>query len=185
MDEPVSKVMVKIVEASSGDQLKSAILSRPLILALEIAQIRQVMTQLSATLGGGPLVKAALNHRTEVMERLIISGYAGMTADMWSGNPDTDWLMPVSLAEIMDKISAMMFLAANQPGTVTPEDLVETIRLAYDHAGMADAPAIVRAAVGRDLAVALRSQLKVRPDAEEEREAARLESEARDHGINF
>jgi len=43
----------------------------------------------------------------------------------------------------------------------------------------------VRAAVGRDLAVALRSRLRTQPDADDEREAMRLLAEAPDHGINF
>jgi hypothetical protein len=185
LDEPVAPVLTEIVEASSGTVLRNIILSHPVILALDITPLRQVLAEFGRSLGGGPLVTAAARHRAEVLEQLISGGLASMTPDKWSGNPGTDWLMPISLAQLLDVVSARMYYAANEPAAVTPADLVEVCRLAYDHAAMADAPAILRAGVGRDLAVALRRQLQTRPDADGNREAARLESEARDHGITF
>jgi hypothetical protein len=183
MDEPVAPALTEIAEASSGTRLRSAVLRHPVILAVDTALLRQVLTEFAASVGGGPLVTMAARHLAEVLEQLQNGGLASMTPEKWSGHPGSDWLMPVSLAQILDVVAARMYYAVHQPESVTPAELVEACRLAYNHAAMDEAPAIIRAGVGRDLAVALRSQLRTRPDAEAEREAARLESEARDHGI--
>lgn len=184
-DEPVAPVLMEIVEAGSGTQLRNIVLSHPVILSVDLTPLCQVLRELGAKMGGGPVVTAALEHRVRVFERLNNGGLASMTPERWSGNTDGDWVLPLSLAQALDAVAAGLYLASNQPGTVKPDEVIEICRLAYDHPAMADAPPIVRAGVGRDLAVALRLQLRTRPDADMEREATRLESEARDLGITF
>jgi hypothetical protein len=185
MQEPVALALTEIVEASSGTELRNIVLSHPAMLAVDLTVLCGFLREFGKQAGGGHVVTAALEHRARVLERLNNGGLASMTPESWSGNPDHDWVVPFSLARILDEVAARLYLAANQPGTVTAEDVVEACRRAYDHPAMADAPAIVWAGVSRDLAVALRLQLRTKPDADMEREAARLESEARDFGFTF
>lgn len=183
-DEPIAPVLMEIVEAISGTQLRNIVLSHPVILAVDLTPLCQVLREVGAKMGG-QVVTAALEHRVRVLERLNSGGLASMTPEKWSGSPSGDWVLPLSLAQALDGVAAKLYLASNQPGTVTPEEVVEICRLAYDHPAMTNAPPMMRAGVGRDLAVALRLQLRTRPDADMEREAGRLESEARDLGITF
>lgn len=184
MQEPVATILMEIAEASSGTQLRNIVLSNPVILTVDLTPLSQVLREIGKSLGGY-VVTAAMEQRAQVLERLNNGGLASMTPERWSGNPDTDWVAPISLAQILDVVAAKMYLAAVQPETVTSEDLVQGCRLAYDHPAMTDAPPLVRGGVTRDLARALRRQLHTQPNADDEREAERLESEARDLGITF
>jgi hypothetical protein len=184
-DRPVAPVLMELAEAASGAELRSIVLMNPVILSVDLATLSQVLRAVGQKAGAGPVVTAVMGHRARVFERLATNGLAGMTPDQWSQSADSDWVLPLSLAQILDEVAVKLRLAADRPDAVTPEDLVETCLRAWNHPAMLDAPAIVRAGVGRDYAVALRRRLRARPDPEQETLAARLESEARDLGINF
>ncbi len=184
-DEEVAPVLMEILEAPSGTELRNIVQRHPAILTVDLTPLSQALRELGSAMGGGMTVTAAIEHRVRLMERLGKGGLASMTPERWSGNPDGDWVLPLSLALALDVVAVMLHLATAKPGVVPPDDLVTACRQAWNHPAMAAAPPIVRAGVGRDLAVALRLQLRVNPQAGTEQEAARLEAQARDHGIRF
>jgi len=201
---PLAEVLMQLAEAASGPELREIVLDNPAMHGRDPTVLCEVLRGGAGQLGVGATANAVLEHRAKLLELLSRRGLAALTAACWSGGPAGgpgdlsggggpadrsggggpvdgpagDWVMPLSLAVLVDQASDG--LRSNG----VPEAVVHACRMVRSHPAMADAPAGIYAAAARDLAVALRRSAVVHPAADDEQEAGRLESEARDFGVS-